>query len=112
MSKYIPQVGHFFYVRSKRTVEREMNTPFGVVVERVTSGDRSWSSTIFVLAALDDMLYVGDIVYGSVYNTPRITICRDQFDAYPVGPDIVAALDLEAARERLKLSKDTAKKGS
>jgi hypothetical protein len=84
-------------------ITKEIGHPMFGPVDTVKVKDTSFYDYIFMLIGKDDMIYVCDIVHsGRGYPTThyRRTIQREDFNAYPVGPQVIASLKLrEKAKE-------------
>lgn len=94
MNNFTPDVGVLFYAvnTTHRVVEGRSG---GVdVLERVR--DVGNDNKIFRCVAVDDRMIVADVVYGDCYGRTRRTLIRQDIKAVPVGPEVRAALGIEA----------------
>jgi hypothetical protein len=95
-SEFIPDLGMLFMVESTCVLTQEVNIGGVAVMEKFKSG--SYKTDVFRCKATDARTVVADMVLGvmlCVHGEAPIILLKRDYNFYPVGPDVAAALGLE-----------------
>jgi hypothetical protein len=99
MSAFTPDPGTLFYV-SPRWFLGGGDFFGGDVKERTRAKDRSYNDKVLRCVAFDERLVVGEIVYGSSYGDSKRVFLREEYEMFPVGPEVMQALGLTPEPEQ------------
>ena len=97
MNKFIPDQGTLFYARVRpwTTHSEDFN---GEVTTKVHV-DRSYSDSIFQCLGRDSTMVVSRRIVGGYSNSEPYLFAIEDYNFSPVGPEVVAALNLNLQQD-------------
>lgn len=100
-NNFVPSAGDFFYTKKRpyRRVVGGMDFLSGTITQErvVEQEDNSYRDEVWKCLGRDDRAVVTEYRRSGILNGHRLILQREQYEFFPVGPEVLRALGLVAS---------------